>query len=207
MIRSLTRSTLNNEVWYQSMLVGNEAYDPSAFDLLETTVLAVDTASVTFSNLNNYSKYKHLQLRIVGKDSFASSSQSYLWMRFNGVATGLPYSHHYLYSWSDNGTARSIASFGNNQIEIWTALASTTGTNVYSGAIIDILDFSNANKNTTIQCLAGADRGDSGGLANISLTSGFWNNTAAVTSIFLSSGVGGANLRAGSRFSLYGVKG
>ena len=65
-----------------------------AFDLLETTVLGSDTASVTFSNLNTYSAYKHLQIRLVARSTNASASRS-VRIQFNGD-TASNYAYHYL---------------------------------------------------------------------------------------------------------------
>lgn len=186
-------------------LLGAAGAPAGAFELIQTQTLSSNTASVTFSSIPQ--TYKHLQLRVSAKDSWATSGVSFLWMRFNGVATGLTYSHHYIYSWIDNLSARGISSPGNNQIEIHGAAATSTATDSFSASVIDILDYANTSKNTTIRALSGADRGDSGGTGLVALHGGFWNNTAAVNSIFLSSAIGGASLLTGSRFSLYGIKG
>ena len=44
-----------------------------SYDLLETTILSSNAASVTFSNLNNYAAdYQHLQIRAVVKGSLGT---------------------------------------------------------------------------------------------------------------------------------------
>jgi hypothetical protein len=68
--------------------------------------------------------------------------------------------------------------------------------------VIDILDAFETTKNKTIRSFGG----QVGSGANlILLHSGFWNNTAAISSITL--GVNGApQFATGCRFSLYGIK-
>jgi hypothetical protein len=68
--------------------------------------------------------------------------------------------------------------------------------------VIDILDYANVNKYTTIRVLGGADLNGSGA---INLVSGLWMNTAAVTSFLISADSG--NLAQYSSFALYGIKG
>ena len=70
----------------------------------------------------------------------------------------------------------------------------------FGGGVVDILDPYSTTKNKTIRGL--------GGLAatNIALRSGSWASTDSVTSITCLPFSGG-NWVAGSRFSLYGIKG
>ena len=66
------------------MLVGNEAFDPSSFDLIQTYTLSSNQASVTFSNLGDYSStYKHLQLRMVAKSNRSGPGELFYY-KING---------------------------------------------------------------------------------------------------------------------------
>lgn len=202
MIRSLTRSTINNEVWYQSMLVGNEAYNPTSFDLLATTLVTSNTASVTFNSLSSYSGYTHLQIRMSFRTSDASPLDG-IDLYFNGVNTGTTYSTHRLV-----GSGGSV--FSSSQISgaSMGTVAATPGNNatanVFGAAVIEILDFLSPNKNKTIKSLSGHTA--IGSTTQIRLTSGFRNLTDALTSLTILPN-SGTNLVAGSRFSLYGIKG
>jgi hypothetical protein len=71
---------------------------------------------------------------------------------------------------------------------------------------ISLLDYSTTTKNTTIRALGGLH---AVGLTRIALASGLYNQTTAVSSIeFLNiNNPTGTNFIAGSRFSLYGIKG
>jgi hypothetical protein len=76
----------------------------------------------------------------------------------------------------------------------------TNLSNQYGAYITDILDFGSTTKNKTIKSLGGyASTGP-----YIMIRSGAYLSTSAVTSITIT-GAGG--FLAGSRFSLYGIKG
>jgi hypothetical protein len=169
------------------------------FDLLETTLLSTTTASVTFSSLGSYSAYKHLQLRIVTRGDTNWGGTTYLRMNSD---TGSNYARHAL-----AGFGSSVASNGNSSaafiaLPFTTADASEPVAQAFGGSVIDILDFANTSKNTTVRGLGGTKRSDSG--AGIEMKSGVWINTAAVTSLTISGSSG--TFLAGSRFSLYGIK-
>jgi len=67
--------------------------------------------------------------------------------------------------------------------------------------VLDILDAYSTTKNKTIRSLSGM----TGGANNLQLYSGLWNNTAAISSLNIFPGA--TNFVAGSRFSLYGIRG
>jgi len=113
-------------------------------------------------------------------------------MRFNSDS-GSNYAYHQL-----KGNGSSVTSNANaNQSRIVFEQSSNGN---WSADIIDILDPFETTKNTTVRILSGAQT-----TGFISLVSGFWNNTAALTTILLQTE--GFNLATGSRFSLYGLKG
>jgi hypothetical protein len=74
-----------------------QAVATGAYDLLESTVLTGNQTSVTFSNINtNYgSTYKHLQLRVVTRDTFTGGSGSTVFIRYN-ADSGNNYAFHSL---------------------------------------------------------------------------------------------------------------
>lgn len=175
--------------WHWGILASSGGGAAGAYDLLETTLVTGTPSSVTFSNLNTYSQYKHLQIRQVLQGADGTNYN----IQFNSD-TGSNYAFHFLY-----GTGSTVASSAaTSQTYIrGRKTNSSYGANVFSASIVDILDFNNTSKNTTTRHL---DEG--AGL--IWFGSGFWNNTAAVTSITISPAAGTWN--SGCRFSLYGVK-
>lgn len=168
------------------------------FDLLETTLISSNTASVTFSSLDSYASagYKHFQIRgtVRGDDG------NTLWMRLNGD-TGANYSRHQL---TATGSTVSSSFSSTTRMNVCFAMANSgNNTNVFSAFVADILDFSSSNKNTTVRSLGGNTQ-QTGFNTALGLFSGVWRNTSAITSITLLPDTG--NLVSGTRFSLYGVK-
>ena len=166
----------------------------SAFDLLETIEITANTSDVTFSGLDAYSDYKHLQLRL----SLRGDRDVDLLMRFNSDSTA-SYSRHFLYG---NGSAvASSSSTSSTSIGFYKFVSDDTNVGEAAASVIDILDFSNTSKNTTVKGLGGSTTD----ARSIALVSGVWYNTSPVTSIYLEPG--NAVMRASSRLSLYGIKG
>jgi hypothetical protein len=173
----------------------------SDYELITTTTLSTSTASVTFSNLGDYSStYKHLQVRGLARSDNTTSSTANdgLWVRLNSD-TGNNYAWHRLFgngssAGSDNGTTTNWMLSG-------IAPRSGTTANVFAAAIIDLLDVYSTSKNKTLRSLSGASVNS----PQISLQSGLWMNTASVTSITILPDTS-KNFVSGSRFSLYGIK-
>jgi hypothetical protein len=179
---------------------GGGAGGGGSFDLLETTLISSNTASVTFSNLNNYSAYKHLQVRIAARSDRASSVAN-IGIRFNSDS-GSNYATHLL---EGTGTAVSTgARTGDSATGRFKIPGNTATANSFGASVIDILDFASSSKNTTTRHLAGMHE-TSASQYQIILSSGLWVNTAAVTSVFFYE-LNGNNFVSGSRFSLYGIK-
>jgi len=170
-----------------------------AFDLLETQILASDSSSVTFTGLGSYSDYNHLQIRSLQRSTNSLNNLSNVDLRFNSD-TGSNYSMHWLEG--DGSSVYSTGFSSQTLIAISRSLPRDgTTSNSFGASVIDILDFSSSNKNTTIRVLAGVHTATR---FNIALTSGSWINTNPVTQITLTPSL--ADFLAGSRFSLYGVK-
>lgn len=165
-----------------------------AYEQIATQVLGSNATSVTFSSIPQ--TYKHLQVRWVAQ---TNTNASVLRGRFNGDATSGNYTRHYLFN---SGSSISSAADNNRG---WSEFGQLdVGTNCFGVGIVDILDYTNTTKNTTVRTLSGK-RGTSNPFMQIS--SSVWLNTAAVTSIELAEAFFSQNLLTGSRFTLYGIKG
>jgi hypothetical protein len=171
----------------------------SAYDLLETTVLGTAAASITFSNLNTYSDYKHLQVRVVSRTD-RSNNLSAVNLQFNSDS-GSNYAFHWIRGTGSTVISEAYTSVG--VISFPSASSDFMTANNYSAAVIDILDFSNTSKNTTTRAIGGNPASQ---YWDVRLASGLWNNTAAVTSLLFTPGFGATNWKAGTRLSLYGIK-
>jgi hypothetical protein len=165
-------------------------------DYESIATLSGSGAGRTFTSIPQ--TYTHLQLRLYLRDT-AASSPSVSFLRFNGD-TGNNYTYHYLRGNGTTGSASAVTAQG-----FMTAPyvpGSTELANNYGCVVIDILDYTNTNKNTTVRSLGGYDNNGSG---IISLFSGLWLNTAAITSI--QTGAAGASDDTYSHLALYGIKG
>ena len=201
-IKSLKHSSLTDNAFYRSVLAGNGAYFPvyESDDFLEQVVLSTTASSVTFSSLGTYATagYKHLQIRTVAKGNANNFGNSSINLTFNGVTSG--YSVHRIEA---NGSSVSAYGTGTRgRIDIWDATAESNASyaGVFGVSIIDVLDFSNSSKNTTVNCFTGSLMQN----GTVNLGSGSYGATTAVTSLTLTASNG--DFVSGSRFSLYGSK-
>lgn len=175
------------------VLAASGAGAAGAFEQISTTILTSTTSTVTFSSIP--STYKHLQLRITG--GLATATNNQMLVRFNSDS-GTNYAWHSL-----TGSDTSVTSTaGTTQSAISSGVVGYNA-NTFSASIIDILDYSSTSKNKTLRSLHGVNV--SGGIVRVGLHSGLWLNTAAISTITISNN--NASYAAGSRFTLYGIKG
>ena len=161
------------------------------FESIATVTLATSAASITFSDIPQ--GYKHLQVRGVLKK--ATSNGNWGCIKVNGSTSG--YASHLL---SGNGATPSASGLNSLPFGYFHGLVEST---IYCTAVvIDILDYSNTSKNTTIKTFAGNDYNGSGG---VSITSSLWASTTAVSSF--SYGLDIYNLGIDSSLCLYGIRG
>ena len=166
-----------------------------SYELISTTILGTSTASVSFSSLGTYAAdYKHLQIRVLSRSSLDGGRG--VLTRFNSD-TGSNYSWHVLLG---NGSS-VISSAGTSTTFMYGGIQaiSTDTANSYGVFVMDILDPYSTTKNKTIRSLSGV------GGSRIDLYSGNWRNTNSLTAVTLDPEAG--LFVAGSRFSLYGIKG
>jgi hypothetical protein len=161
------------------------------------TVGSGGSASVSFSSIP--ATYTHLQIRGIGKSAGGSDS---LDLTFNGDVGSSQYTYHALYG--DGSSAGSENNRPRANIPTTITLVPSSDTNIFAAGIIDILDYTNTNKNKTVRILAGQNVNSTSGEA-IFLTSGLWMSTSAVTSITLTGR--STNIGQYSQFALYGIKG
>ena len=166
------------------------------YELIETQILGSSQPSITFSNLGNFSStYKHLQIRALTRTDQVNDG---IFIRFNSD-TGSNYADHNL---GGNGSSIfSQARTSQTNIQFARTAYSSMTASSFSGIVLDILDAYSTTKNKTIRSLSGM----TGGANNLQLYSGLWNNTAAISSLNIFPGA--TNFVAGSRFSLYGIRG
>lgn len=166
-----------------------------SFESIATATASGGTSTVTFSSIP--STYKSLQIRAVATGIDNAGGSGNISMRFNSDGTS-SYNRHALYG---NGTTATATGSAASSITVsnW---GNTMALSYPTVLIIDVVDYADTTKNKTSRTLSGID--SNGTLTGeISLSSGLWRSTAAISSIsFISSGY-----YAGTTFSLYGIKG
>jgi hypothetical protein len=172
-----------------SQISGHLWAPAGAYDALATVTLSAATASIEFTGIP--AGYKHLQVRAIARAT-ASGGATGLWF-LNSDTTQSNYYSHFLVG---NGSTATAAAYNNPY-----SWSYTDSANVFPAFVMDILDYANTNKYKTIRTLRGWDANGSG---NVSLESGLWKNTNAVTTFKFNMDTG--NLAQYSSFALYGVR-
>ena len=165
--------------------------DTNAYFSIATNTLSTTASSITFSSIP--STYTHLQIRVLARSGASADDFRF---QLNGD-TGANYSRHGLYGTGSAAAANGVASSGVGNLGVIDNTAS-----VFSVAVVDILDYTNTNKYTTVRSLNGYDANGSG---YVFFASTAWMNTAAVTSITLFPS--SSSFQQYSSFALYGIKG
>jgi hypothetical protein len=179
------------------ILASSGAAPMGDYELIQTTILGSNQASVIFDVSSFASTYKHLQIRAVMKTDHAAPWEVGQ-IRLNGDS-GSNYSAHGLLG--NGSSVSSYAVTSGSSIGYFTA--GTTTANTFGGLVIDILDSYSTTKNKTLRIMSGAVPATS---MELRFISGAWYNTASITSATLSP-VFGTTILTGSRFSIYGIRG
>jgi hypothetical protein len=191
--------SIKNKTKSGSLLVGNEAFNPNAFVSLATVTASGSQSTLTFSSIPQ--TYASLQIRGITRDS--SGSGHLLTLRFN-ADSGSNYAYHMLVG-GGAGTVSALGYTGQSRIAISDQPQDGDfAANIFAPFVCDIHDYISSTKNKTVRSFCGKNGGAASYMEKVSLMSGVWLNTNAVTSITL---VSDANWVAGSTFSLYGIKG
>lgn len=172
----------------------------AAFESIASATGTGSSGTITFSSIP--SNYQHLQIRVFGVSTNTSQDTSTgIYVTFNGDS-GTNYTRHALEG--DGAGLYLTGSTGNSYIYV-RSHALSTGGNIGGASVIDIHDYANTSKYTTLRAFGGADLNTTTNLrAFVGLFSGLWLNTSAVSSITIQSG--GGNFATSSQFALYGIK-
>lgn len=177
--------------------------DLTAYSSIATSVVGSGGSSeIEFASIPN--TYEHLQIRIMAKLTDTANQGGYAGIRLNSDASSSNYTFHRL-----KGEGSSASNYGvgtgtydwivNERIA---SSHSNIATEEQGILVVDILDYKNTNKYTTIKTLGGYD---SNGTGEVILNSALWLNTAAITNIKILPSAG--NFAQYSHFALYGIRG
>lgn len=173
-------------------LIGNGAVAVGDYESLQTvTVGAGGQASISFTSIPT--GYSHLQVRAIAISTITVDAK-YIFNSDNGNN----YSYHLLVG---NGSSAAAYAATTQPFIKGAPFTSSTASNFGAG-VVDILDYSNTNKNKTVRTLTGYDNNGSG---EIQFISGAWYSTNAINSITITPS-SGTTWGQYSSFALYGVK-
>ena len=182
---------------YASQISGHLFGPTGAYDSIATTTVGSGgAASISFTSIP--STYTHLQIRGLGRNNSAGTQFDDIKIQYNSD-TASNYSFHQLY-----GTGATAAAYASASTTYNAALLAQGGNTagIFAVNTIDLLDYANTNKYKTTRILNGYDKNGAG---FVSLTSGLWMSTSAVTRIDLTPLTG--SFVEYSSFALYGIKG
>jgi len=164
---------------------------------IATTTLGSSQSTITFSSIPQ--NYEHLQLRAILRGTASNTSDGYN-ARFNSD-TGANYNGgHILY-----GTGSAAGAFhvgaSTTYMQPGDIVGASATASIFAAQVTDILDYSNTNKYKTVRNLYGFELNGSG---TVALSSNLWMNTAAITTITLTTNSG--SFATNTQFALYGIK-
>lgn len=159
---------------------------------------------MTFSSIPSI--YKHLQVRYIAKcTSSGSADIGNLQLQFNSD-TSSSYVRHYLYGNGSSALA-GYSSIGTKAVVGAMPNSHSSYSNMFNAGVVDILDYTNTNKNKTVRSLSGEDMNDASTLSRVWLESNLYTNTSVISAITFTPESGQGNIAEYSKFALYGIKG
>lgn len=174
----------------------------AVIEAIASTYLEATSAAVEFTGIPQ--TYEHLQLRVSARDDGAGSDYSELTLRFGPVGgsidTGNNYYHAEMRGYSTTTSAE--ANVGTHRLRMTFIAAPNDDSAQFGGGIIDILDYRNTNKNTTVIWYGGNAGAPT--YPWLAMGSGLWTGTGAIDQISVAGYAHGSLLR-GSEFTLYGL--
>jgi len=172
----------------------------AVIEAIETLYLEADASTVSFSSIAGY---QHLELHFS-----VATDDGYDWdqvtLRFNDDS-GTNYTYRTMYTYSSTDTA--FGSGGAEARTLWNTSnyrPNSVGPTGQGGGVITILDYLNANKNTSICGVGGLNNAVGLNRGMQGMCTAVWDDTSAVTKITLIPQYG--DWIRSSSFTLYGIK-
>jgi hypothetical protein len=182
------------------LLTGGVEPSLTSYESIATvTVGAGGASSAAFTSIP--ATYQHLQVRFIARTtSTGATDGGFMTVRFNDISSAASYyGQHWLRGYGTAAAAGADGTATNLYMERISTDQQTA--NAYGAGVIDILDYTNTNKNRVTRQLIGYDANGSG---QIYLGSGMLLSTPAVTKIEIFPNSG--NFKQYSSFALYGIK-
>jgi hypothetical protein len=145
--------------------------------------------------------FTHLQIRCSIRGTSTNAVEEIL-LTLNGDNNAGSYG--YAHRLRGDGATVTSGSVSNVATFQYQGFISSNGAaaNIFGSTIIDVLDYTNTNKNKTVCGICGFDANGSG---RVGVYSGAWYNTAAINSFGIAITGSPFNVAVGSRIDLYGI--
>jgi hypothetical protein len=186
------------------MLAGNAAFVDTAYESIATqTVTGAGVTSVSFTSIPQ--TYTHLQIRASIRSNSAAAYDAFYIYNLNNAGVSSLMANHFIY-----GTGSAVganAYTGQFSAQMGYVPAANTLANNFGAGIVDILDYTNTNKNKTLRGFGGFDdNGNTSGTPFITFASAYSAQlgTGAITNLTF---IINNSFAIGSQFALYGIKG
>lgn len=147
------------------------------------------------------STYKHLQIRALAKNANTGSVNGTYRVRFNSDS-GSNYTYHNLMGDGSSASADGGANTSYIYLYVMAGSSGSVNASTFGVSVMDILDYATTTKNKTLRFLGGQDYNGGG---TLTLGSGLWRDTSAISSISFTID-GGHNYTQYTQFALYGIK-
>lgn len=163
----------------------------TSYESIATPTISGSSSFVEFTSIPQ--TYKYLQIRF---SILANGSNGDVTLQFNGVTSSSSYVYHEL-----RGNGSTVTASGANNPSFLYLATNATSTTYPCVGIVDIFDYADTNKITTIRSLSGKDENGAG---TLQILTGMNKVTTAITSMKLDCGFTIDNK---SKIALYGIKG
>lgn len=197
-ISRISQSTLQNAFSkYNTIWDGRSAI--GSMEAISSITLNAAQGSIEFNNIPQ--TYSHLQIRSISRITRAVAYASQCPITFNGDTTNY-YRGHYINGDGVNATSGTFAS--GTPVGAWSfwSVGDSATASAFSVNIVDILDYTNTNKNKAIRCLYATELNAT--LGDLGLYSSSFTSRSAITSLKITTNSG--NFMEYSSFTLYGVR-
>jgi|694.fasta_scaffold109586_5 hypothetical protein len=189
---------------YTDMLAGNATFiEPAYESIATTTVGAAGVTSVSFTSIPQ--TYTHLQIRASVRSNSVAAYDAFYIYNLNNAGVSSLMANHYIYG---GGSFVGVNAFtGQFSAQLGYVPAANTLANNFGAGIVDILDYTNTNKNKTLRGLGGFDdNGNTSGSPFITFASAYSAQlgTGAITNLTF---IINNSFAIGTKFALYGIKG
>ena len=162
----------------------------NSFESIATPVISGSANFVDFTSIP--ATYKYLQIRF---SIVASATNSDITLQFNSD-TSSNYTYHEL-----RGTGSTVVAGGSGSTTFVYLASNATDATWPCVGIVDIFDYADTNKKTTVRTLSGKDTNGGG---TLQMMTGVYKSTSTITSMRLDCSTAIATT---SQIALYGIKG